>query len=177
MVKHIQPTDNSFMANGRKYLIHNSLTVERFERFEDLQIQVSLGVDFRTLHGNIKEAYDVLNSREGRLADASVILNDVLQGVSRIRNNRPVPTLMLCTLFICREGEDRAKFDEAEAIEKINDWRAEGYSVADFFSLAFNLVSGFEEALNANSRLTSAQILDDLMQTPIPPNGEPMKPE
>ena len=180
MVKHIQPTDNSFDANGRKYIIHSALTIERFEHFEDLEVQIGLGVTFEQLHGKAKEAYAALNSREGNLADASVILNDIIQGVARVRNGRQIPTLLLCTLFICREGEDRSKYDRAEAVEKINDWRKEGYSVADFFSLAFNLVSGLKTALNENSPLTSDLILEEMMNQPIPPippDGEPTKPE
>jgi hypothetical protein len=42
----------------------------------------------------------------------------------------PHPIFFICSLFICGEDEDRGKWSEADAIEKIRDW--DGIDV-DFF--------------------------------------------
>lgn len=133
---------NSFMANGIKYLVYPDLSVERFEQYEILQCQVSWGVGFQELYDSIVQAFNLLD--KGRPASAGVVLNNVLTGVGRGLEKRTSPALLLATLFVVREGENLATWDETLAIEKINDWKAEGYAAADFFSFAFYCVRGWE---------------------------------
>ena len=45
----------------------------------------------------------------------------------------------------------------AEALEKIADWRAEGYRIDDFFEFAFSCVTG----LHQNYRLSLARSLEE----------------
>lgn len=142
-LKRLELTQNSFEANGRKYIIHPSLSVKRFEEFEKMQIEVSWGVDFDTLFKKLKEVWEKLD--KGKFAEASVVVWNLLKGISRLIEQREHPLLLLCTLFICLEDEDRRDWDEATAKEKIQDWREEGIIVSDFFGLAFNLVQGFTD--------------------------------
>jgi hypothetical protein len=74
---------------------------------------------------------------------ASVTLHGLMEGEARILNSRPNPALLICALFIAREGEDLALWVEAEQLEKIEDWRREGYDMACFFDLAALLRRGF----------------------------------
>lgn len=131
---------NSFYANGHKYLILGSIPVGRFERFESLQVQLAWGVDFEPLHKNLRALWDLNNKL--KFAEASVLLNNILEGLARPLDGREHPVLLLCSLFLVREGEDLSGWNETFAHEKILDWKAEAISVEDFFVLAFNSVRG-----------------------------------
>ncbi len=139
--KEIEGVSN-FTANSVKYLVHTSLAIERFMEFEKLQIKVGYGVDFRNLFQRINRSFDYLN--EGRPADAAVILHNVMAGVADNLEDRENAILLLCSLYICREGEDLTKYDAKLNAEKIEDWTREGIPVDNFFVLAFNLVNGFQ---------------------------------
>lgn len=132
---------DSFNANGRRYIVRTSLTVERFEKFEELQAEVGFGVDFANLFGQMRKAYDYLN--EGQQADASVVLYNAMHGIKNFLDKRINEVLHLCALYICREGEDVTAYDEALILDKVNDWKKEGIEMENFFGLAFNLVGGF----------------------------------
>jgi hypothetical protein len=148
-IQHVSPSDNSFVANGVKYIVRSDLTVKRFEVFERLQIEMTYGITFKELTAKLNEAYTCLQSL--KVADACVIIYNILKGISGRMNEREHPTLLLCSLFICREHENLAEWTEADAVEKIADWKAAGISIGDFFSLAFRSVDGFLESLNENS--------------------------
>tara|TARA_R110000787_G_scaffold97665_4_gene201323 strand:+ start:20077 stop:20691 length:615 start_codon:yes stop_codon:yes gene_type:complete len=144
-IKNIYLLD-SFMANGNKYIIRTDMTITRFEAFENLQIEVSFGSDFRTLFDNLSKTYELVNSY--KLADAAVMMHNIMNGVAETINEREPQILKLCALFICREGEDLAKYDIQLMKAKIEDWRVEGIAMENFFALAFNLVHGFTPVYN-----------------------------
>ena len=139
-VKSIRHSD-TFTANGTKYIIRTSLTLERYEEFENLETFVTYGITFRNLFKNMRAAYDSLNAN--KVADASVTLHNVMHGIAAKLSDRENEVLLLCSLFRCREDEDVKKYDKDLTREKINDWRKEGIEMDSFFSLAFNLVNGF----------------------------------
>jgi len=149
-----------FTANGNAYVVREDLTLTRYEEFERLQIHVGYGVAYDNLFANLRKAYDYLN--EGRSADAAVVVYNVLNGAAKNYDRRESPVLMLCTLFISREGEDLTAWDAALARDKIEDWKVEGISMDDFFALAFasvrGLVPNFGDDLAAISenRMTGA---------------------
>lgn len=140
---------SSFTANGVKYLVHTSLAIERFIEFEKLQIKVGYGVDFRHLFQQINTAFNYLN--DSRQADAAVMLHNLMTGVATNLEDRENPVLDLCTLYICREGEDLTKYDPVLNEQKKEDWKAEGITVDSFFVLAFNLVNGFQNIYDSVS--------------------------
>lgn len=139
-------TLDRFNANGKEYIIRQSLTIERFEEFEKLQIQVGYGVDFRGMFGNLRKAYDYLNASQP--ADAGVLLYNTMNGVKNEIDGRENEVLQLCALFICTENEDLTIFDENLMKAKIDDWKIEGIAMESFFTLAFNLVNGFIPVYN-----------------------------
>jgi hypothetical protein len=152
-IKHISVNDNSFVANGQKYIVRSDLTVKRFEVFERLQIEMTYGVTFKELFDKLTDAYSCLQSF--KIADACVIIYNILKGISRKNEERKHPALLLCTLFLCRENENLAEWTEADAIEKIMDWEKEGISSSDFFQLAFRSVHGYTGSWSENSQDTS----------------------
>lgn len=154
-VKTITSTD-TFTANGNKYYVLTSLSVNRFEEFESLQAIVGFGVSFQQLFNQERKAYDLLN--EGRPADAAVILYNSMNGIKNHLEDRTNPILQMCALFICREGEDASTWNQKLADEKINDWKKEGISMESFFQLAFNSVQGFMPAYNQVSQSISAKV-------------------
>jgi len=137
----------AFEANGKKYHVSNTLSVERWRYFEDFQAMVGLGRSFQDVFDNVKKAYEAL--QHPKIADASVILHNILVGVGEKLEERHDPALMLCALFINEEGEDERVYDLEKMNDKIKNWQKEGYAMADFFSLAFNLVPDFINSYNA----------------------------
>lgn len=154
-LKRLDPTANAFQANGHKYLVHGSLSIARYREFERLQVVAGFGADYQTLYQRVSKAYGEINQMKA--ADAAVTLNGVLEGLNRPLSGQEPPMLMLCSLFIAREDEDLSRWAEAEAIEKIRDWEAEGYDTGDFFNLALRSVRLFHNAYAAPSPNTSEE--------------------
>lgn len=157
---------DKFNANGKVYTIRTTLTIERFEEFEQLQGEVGFGVDFLNLFKSMRKGYDYLN--DGQPADAAVVMYNVMHGIKKHLDRRVNEVLMLCTLFICREGEDVTRYDEALCFDKINDWKREGITMDNFFSLAFNLVNGFIPVYNEISQATSTGIKEAIKEATSP---------
>lgn len=132
---------SKFKANGVQYTVRESLTLERFEVFEGVQIEVGYGVDFRQLFQSLNSGYEYIN--EGKLADAGVTIYNIMHGVKANLQDRENPILKLCSLYITVEGEDLTKYDKVLNAAKIENWKKEGIAMESFFSLAFNLVNNF----------------------------------
>jgi len=139
--KEIKLEEKSFMANGKEYFFSSTMSIERFQEFERLQAHVGFGKDFKNLYDKIKEAYEGLN--KSKVADAAVILSNLLNGIAQNLEERDHPVLEMCALFINYEGENLKVFDVDDAGRKIDDWKKEGYGMQSFFQLAFNFVAGF----------------------------------
>lgn len=144
-IKNVDLLDE-FNANGKRYVIRTSLTINRFEQFEKLQVEAGYGTDFITIFNNIKKAYLCLN--ENRPMDGGVILHNIMSGIKDKLDERTHPILDICCLFICREGEDITEFSPELNKLKIADWAKEGIAMESFFTLAFGLVNGFIPLLN-----------------------------
>ena len=146
-LKHLPMDAKSFTANGHEYVISQGLSVDRWRKYEELQIELGFGTNLQSIFTRVKEAYGYLN--EVKIADAAVILHNIMWGVKDRLENRVDKTLLMCALFMNRkEGEDVTKYDEDFMEEKIKDWAEEGYDTQSFFHIAWNLVPGFFEAFN-----------------------------
>lgn len=144
-----------FMANGKRYFIKQSLSVERFRWFEKYQVDFGFGRTYKSIADALKKAIEFGNKGKG-IEAWNIVLNLVLaigDGLEKRTNN----AMMICALFIVTDDEDLTKWDEQQQLEKINDWNTEGYDVNSFFQLAANLVTGFiedlEEILSGTSEL------------------------
>jgi hypothetical protein len=148
-VKRLDPNANSFVANGVKYLISGDpLSIARFEVLERLQLEAEVGGTVKDLFNHVTKAMELANA--SKLGETYVELVNSRLGLSRIMEERPSQLLQICTLFIVKEGENVAEWTESEAIEKINDWKTDGYAMTDFFSLAVSLLPSFTPNYNAD---------------------------
>ena len=152
--KRIDFKEKTFMANGVKYTFASTMCIDRFIEFERLQAHVGFGKDFNNIYEQLKKAYEYLN--KSRPADGAVVIHNLINGIADNLEGRDHPILQLCALFINREDEDKKLFDADVNLSKIDDWKKEGYSIDDFFQLAFNFVEGFIPAYN--------EIIQDISQ-------------
>lgn len=148
--KRIHPDANSLDAGGVKYIIHPTLTLARYKKFQELQVIAGFGADYSTLYSDVKKAYLLHN--QGKFADVAVLLNKILEATARPINAQEDALMLICTLFIAPSGADLSKWSEAEAAEQIRAWEAEGYLAEDFFALALRLVRHFRQNLAGDSQ-------------------------
>lgn len=136
----------TFEANGHKYHVSKKISIPRWREYEKLEPRLTYGVDFDAMFKQLKKAYEALNTKAGNIADAAVILHNLMSGIKDIENEmREHPALLMCALVINREGEDTGVFDEQIQREKIEDWRKEGFDVLPFFTFALFSIQGFRE--------------------------------
>lgn len=128
-----------FKGVEKEYLIGGSISVGRYQFFEKFQLEMAYGGDVMALYKVLHDVEDLLN--KVRLVDAAVKLHNQNEQLGRIGSGREHPVLRICTLFCYTEGEDLSTWSEEQAIAKIEDWR--NIDMADFFTLAANLVPGF----------------------------------
>ena len=140
-LKNLNFSENSFVANGKTYFIETGLSFARWKEFEKLEVHVGYGITFEQMFENDKKIWDALN--KANFGEAAVLVHNRMNGIKQKLEARVHPALLLCSLFINLEDEDRVKYDPVKAEKKIEDWGNEGYDFKDFFQLAVNLVQGF----------------------------------
>lgn len=139
-LKRINLETGSFEANGTRYQIESSLSIERYCEMQILEKELGFGVTFRSIFDKLKSIYLDLN--KANFVSASVTVDAMLRGIAKIEEREPV-VLKICCLFINAEGENRAIWNNDLVVKKINDWKAEGLDMQDFFIVALNSVNGF----------------------------------
>ena len=128
-------------ANGKNYVVQKDLSIARFKELEQMEVELYYGVTMQGMVDKLKDAFEDLN--KSKIADSSVKIYRILEGIADKVDRREPVALRICTLFLVTEDEDVTKWDEDLAKQKIKDWQEEGYVVDDFFSLAAALVPGF----------------------------------
>ena len=150
----------SFTANGNEYVIAPSISVQRWEEYEILGVEIGLGRTFEHIHDQHVKLLGLLNrmaQKDAVLGDMAVILNDLVTG-GMIQQAREIhPALKMCALFMNRKGEDTRTITEEMIAEKVADWRAEGMAMTYFFRFAFRSIPGFVTAYKASFPGTSAR--------------------
>ena len=151
-----------FTANGNNYIVRDTLTLGRFQKFELMQIEVAWGTTFLNLFENLSKAYGALNGNPQRPADAAVTLYNIMDGVKANIDERVNPVLIIASLFISREGEDLRSYDPKLTEEKIEDWVLEGIAADSLFRLAFSLVNVFTPIYEEISADISGKTITEL---------------
>ena len=151
-LKQIDPEANSFYAGGVKFIIHPSLSVGVYRQYQEMQVLIGFNADYDTMYTAIMKAYADLNS--SKFADAAVKLNGVLEGVARKKSKQPDPVLLMCSMFIRREGADLSQWSEAGATEDIDLWTKEGIDIQSFFFSARHLAARFNSGFYKDSPST-----------------------
>lgn len=147
-VKGIDKKQREFMANGRKYIIMEKISIERFKQYEKLVPQLTMGITFNEMFASLRKAFGLLNNPTPKPLDAGIIIHNLMSGISASNDEKRFsPALMMAALIINREDEDPGKYDEQLMLDKIADWQAEGYDMLDFFELSLNAIQGFRETL------------------------------
>jgi len=131
-------------GNPRKYYIHDTLSVARYEIFEDVHMLLAKGRDYGAVFASQKKVHELLN--ESKVADAAIENYNSMMLVKEKIEKRFHPALRLVSLFANLEDEDATKYDEVQMNKKIDDWLAEGYAMNDFFTLAFSFASDILES-------------------------------
>lgn len=138
-LKKLDTKEGRFIANGKTYIIESGFSIQRYAVFQKLQIEAAFGVTFKLLYENTHFAFNCLNA--GKIADAAVLLHNIMNGVAKIEQREP-ELLKMCALFINTADEDRTTISDDQISEKIRDWEAAGYDINDFFQLAIRTISG-----------------------------------
>jgi hypothetical protein len=134
-----------FVANGNKYIISDKISIERYMEYQKLVPLLAFGTNFEEMFQQLKKAYMHLNKQN--FADSAVIIHNILSSVGNVEQaSRVHPALKMAALFINRNNEDIAIYNEEIINEKIKDWTVEGFNISDFFTLALNSISGFRQA-------------------------------
>lgn len=139
------------LRNGKVFKIEPELSIQRWSRLQDLQIEAGFGVTFEDMLKNLRQIYDAANAQ--RMADAAVIAYNTMNGIKKIADREPV-ILKMCAIFMNEAEEDRKEITDSMISKKIEAWTEDGVSMDDFFALALNTLKGFIEAYK-NDTLTS----------------------
>jgi len=145
-LKTIDPKTKEFTANGNTYVIYDKISIDRFMQYEKLVPRLTYGLSFKEMQANISVAYQYLNKQN--FADASVVLHNILNGITKIEEETRVhPALLMASLIVNKKDEDIRYFDEEVAMKKINDWQVEGLDMLGFFHLSIDCIEGFKGTL------------------------------
>ena len=151
-LKELPAGTTEFVASNTKYRVARSVSMDRWEAYELLSVEVGLGRSFAQLVQGLREAYDLTNqvaSGKPVFADLAVLLRDLLMGVSSVSDGHTHPVLKMCCLFINYEGEDVRTISEEVIAKKLDDWRNEGIDMGFFFDFALRSIPGFFDAYKA----------------------------
>lgn len=152
----------SFMANGKKYIVSETISIARFKQYEKLVPRLTFGLDFNQLFANLKTAFEALNKQQ--FANSAIILHNLMNGISKVEDdNRVNPALLMASLMINREDEDVSVYNENIALDKINDWQVEGLDMMGFFQFSLSCINGFKETLTKYTQ-EQANILSSEMK-------------
>jgi hypothetical protein len=156
-----------FETSAHKYSFKTWLTFDEWREFENYEFQTGTGATFDSVFRGLKSTYDSMN--EKKFADTAVHIHNLIVGIKEKMEKRWHPALILCTLFIIRDGDDDRVWSEKLALEYIEDWKKE-YEVSGFFTLAVGLVRGFSEAYEVASQDSFSKLSQKISNTML--NGE-----
>lgn len=152
-LRKIDFSKGSFECDGKKFIIRDSLSIERYKVLQQLSIEFGYSATFEDLFRHMRKVWDHLNKLE--LAEASVLVHNVMNGIQRTEQKYDV-SLRMCALFIDEAEEDPSIYDEAAMNAKIGSWGKE-LDVLPFFHLAASLVPGWMPACKLVIQNTSSQ--------------------
>lgn len=160
----LDPNTAEFTANGTTYFVSKEierLTIARYERYEQFNIELGFSLSFDSLFAAIKKAAtDVFT---GDHETAYIELKNIERGIATISSKRNSIALYMCTLFINKAGEDLSDWSPEQADEKITDWERENIGVGFFLGVALSMVEGYKTAFN--SILADYSALSQLSQS------------
>lgn len=154
-IKSLDPSARSFVANGRKYIVNEQLTLDGFQKLEELRIEVETGNSAKDMLNLNQRAYSAMNA--GKNADAAVHLYNSINISERIIEGRSPAWLLSLALFARPEGADVTTWSEADAETWIQDWKEEGYSARDLFFCLVKLRTEYDNSFSPVIQGTSSE--------------------
>jgi len=142
-------------AEGKKYIVHEMISVEAYQIMEELRLEMETGNsagDLVKLQGKA-----IGHLQKNNIYDASVCLYNALNISERVMTRRYPAWLLTLTLFVRPEGADLSRWDESEAALYIEDWNAAGYGMDSLFFLYQDCQATFGTAFMPNSPDTSQE--------------------
>lgn len=146
---------SEFDAGGKRYKvlsIEDSITIARMQAYEVIKMDYAYTVNAESIKDAAKRIDSILQGlvlgkkQEENIFHVSMILqglNDALQ-----KGNYPFMfSLMCCTLFIVKDGEDLSRWDKETAEAKIKDWQGANIDARCFFTLAVEWRKELNESL------------------------------
>lgn len=138
--------EKEFTANGKKYFLEPQVSVERFRKMSEFEIELSYSTTFKRMYAGLNELREILN--QAKFVDAAVKLRDIQEGMQRVTDtSNHHPIMKYCALIINSHEEDRRAYDEKIMEEKIKDWEEEGIPIASFFAVVLHTVDGLPGSL------------------------------
>ena len=98
-IKDLPPDVKEFTANGRRYIVHETLTADGFQMMEELRLEIETGTTAAELVKTIGKAINSLNNG-AKLFDACNHLYNATSSAERIQQKIPHPLLLTLTLFV-----------------------------------------------------------------------------
>jgi hypothetical protein len=153
-LKRIDFEKGKFEAGGKTYTIEGALSIERYAELQILEKELAYGFTVKQIFDKLKLLWDYLNKL--KFAEAAVLVRDLMAGATRVAERTPT-TLKICALFINTDDEDRTTITQETINKKIEDWKAAGIDMRDFFAVASTSINGFLEVYHSVTRIISAQ--------------------
>lgn len=155
-VKQIPLDGSPFEANGKTYYPSNELSIDRWIKMQEFQIELGFGVEFDEMQKNWLKINELANKQ--RFTDIAVLAYNMVNGISKSYSREPL-ILKFCALFFNIEGEDTGIITDEMISTKINDWKVEGLGIDNFFVFSLAKANGFADAfknaIQEGSELTS----------------------
>lgn len=169
-LKQLAANTTSFECGGKKYIIHKTLSFNRFEKLREFSLEFGFSANLTDVMKGLRKAWDYINA--SKFAETSVQLHNLMTGIVNLEQKDDV-SLRIAALFINEENEDTTIYDEVKIKEKITIWAKE-LDVAFFFTFAISIVPSFvpcykivTQVFSLNNELTqkmSNSILDTSLQ-------------
>lgn len=154
------PVDcRTFTADGKKFIVHQMVNVDAFQRMEEFHIEMETGHSAPDLVALLGKAYKFL--QQNNPADAAVSIYNAINVGERVSARNYPLWLLELTLFVRPEGSDLSRWDEAEAVSWIEAWATEGISTSSLFFCHRRAVEAFSTAFAPNSPPTSNEQSDE----------------
>lgn len=131
----IDPNKDWFIANGRKYFIQDYLTMGRLKHYKRMLHVLAFGAEVGDHLKFVDFVIDQMSGPVTFLATHKLLENafNVKDAYKSFVQDDTEPWYRFGALFINREGENVAEWDEKVVQSKINDWTKEGLDVESFF--------------------------------------------
>lgn len=137
----IDPQRNWFIANGKKYYIQTHITMGRLKAYKRLLHTLVWDADVSAHLKFVDFVIDQMSGPVTFLATHKILSNafNVKEAYENFIHDDIEPWFRFGALFINREGENIAEWNESIVQSKIEDWIKEGISVESFFFICAKL--------------------------------------